>query len=101
MKKSILLSIIFVAFFQLANCQNSRIIGKCQFYYEKDAPRQSTSTNGMTIYHNGDFKAKGVNGKYTIYTCTGTVWVIFHTKKAAETSKFLGGNVQTCSNYHE
>jgi hypothetical protein len=55
----------------------------------------------MTVYHNGDFKEKSLNGKYTFYTCTGTVWVIFHTKKAAETSKFLGGNVQTCSDYRE
>lgn len=79
----------------------SIIIGKCQFFYVKNPPRQSLLTNSMSVYHNGDFKVKSTNEKYTFYTCTGTVWVIFHTKKAAETSKFLDGNVQTCSDYQE
>jgi len=99
MKQTIFLSIFLFAFFQLIICQNSRTIGKCQFFYEKEAPRQSLLINGMSVYHNGDFKVKSLNGKNTFYTCTGTVWVIFHTKKAAETSKFLGGDVQTCSDY--
>ena len=79
----------------------SIIIGKCQFFYVKNPPRQSLLTNSMSVYHNGDFKVKSINEKYTFYTSTGTVWVIFHTKKAAESSKFLDGNVQTCSDYRE
>ena len=77
----------------------SVIIGKCQFFYNKKLPSQTLLINGMSVYHNGDFKVKSMNGKYTLYTCTGTVWVIFHTKKAAESSKFLGGDIQTCSDY--
>lgn len=76
-------------------------VGKCQFFYEKEAPRQTLLINGMSVYHNGDFKVKSIEGKFTFYTCSGTVWVIFHTRKAAETSKFLGGNVQTCSDYRD
>jgi len=101
MKKVFIFYFIYTLTYFSVFCQNSRTIGKCQFYYEKVAPSQSSLINGMTVYHNGDFKEKSLNGKYTFYTCTGTVCVIFHTKKAAETSKFLGGNVQTCSDYRE
>lgn len=101
MKRIYLGLVLLFLLLEVSICQKSYTIGKCQFFYEKEVPRQNLLINGMSVYHNGDFKVKSLEGKFTYYTCSGTVWVIFHTKKAAETSRFLGGNVQTCSDYRD
>ena len=76
------------------------LIGKCRFHHENDAPRYTTMIGSMTVYHNGDFKKKSVEGKYDCYEGSGRICVIFNTKKVAETFKFIGkGNIQTCINY--
>lgn len=99
MKKLIVLITISILTVPICFSQKTQLIGKCKFYYEKDAPKYSTIVGGMKVYHNGDLKKKGIDGKYDLWTCTGTVWVIFDTKEAAEKNRFILGNVQTCSNY--
>lgn len=74
------------------------LIGRCTFNGQK--PRYCTSIGTMTVYHSGDFKIKSISGKFDCYDGTGTIWIVFHSKKSAETFKFIGtGNVQTCSDY--
>jgi hypothetical protein len=93
------LSIICIFSFTICFSQKTTYIGKCKFYYEKVAPSYSTIVGSMKVYHNGDFKQKGLDGKYNIWSCSGTVWVIFNTREAAEKNKFIVGNVQTCNNF--
>lgn len=95
------LLIFFVSVLISINASSQRAvhIGKCKFYYEGQQPSRTTIIGRMKVYHNGDLKKKFIEGRKNVWTCTGTVWVIFDDRKTAEENIFIGGAVQTCNNF--
>ena len=75
-------------------------IGRCNFACVGDQPNRCSTIGSMAVHHNGDFQQKSTLGKYDFYGGTGTIWVIFHSRKSAQTFRFIvSGSVQTCTEY--
>jgi hypothetical protein len=96
-----IIAVLLLALLQFKSSlsQQSVSIGKCRFFYQGKQPKNTTIIGRMKVYHNGDLKKKFIEGRVNVWTCTGTVWVIFDDRKTASENRFIGGAVQTCNNF--